>query len=150
MGYWCELLSAPMSHGTRGPPLGAEPHDRWTRQASQEPRMQILYCFQYNTWKLKCNTATRKNTTTKFGWQCTCLSSVSHNSWIDSVYLKYFRWLVCPSVRLSICMWTKSCLLCIFYNTYRIHFIFIHSINRKVCYTLRLFFLINSKISIFT
>ena len=38
---------------------------------------------------------------------------------------------VCPSVRL----WTESCLLCIFNNTHRIHFIFAHLIKQlqKVC-----------------
>ena len=34
----------------------------------------------------------------------------------------------CPTVCLSVRMWTESCPLCIFNNTCRIHFIFTHSI----------------------
>ena len=51
----------------------------------------------------------------------------------------YWFHIVClsirPSVHLSIHMWTKSCLLCISYNTSRIHFIFAHLIKQlqKVC-----------------
>ena len=42
---------------------------------------------------------------------------------------------VCPSVRPSVRLWTKSCPLCIFNNTHRIHFIFAHLIKqlKKVC-----------------
>ena len=38
-------------------------------------------------------------------------------------------------VRLSVCLWTESCLLCIFNNTRRIHFIFAYLIKQlqKVC-----------------
>ena len=40
-----------------------------------------------------------------------------------------------PSVRPSSCLWTKSCTLCIFYNTSRIYFIYAHLIKQlqKVC-----------------
>ena len=39
-------------------------------------------------------------------------------------------------VRLSVRLWTESCLLCIFNNTRRIHFIFAHLIKQlqKVCH----------------
>ena len=52
------------------------------------------------------------------------------------------------SIRPSACLWTKSCLLCIFHNTSQIHFIFTHEINQlqNVSHTLRLFK--NSKIGI--
>ena len=41
----------------------------------------------------------------------------------------------CPSVHLSVRLWTESCLLCIFNNTCRIHFIFTHLIKQlqNVC-----------------
>ena len=35
-----------------------------------------------------------------------------------------------PSVRLSICLWTKPCPLCISHNTSRIHFLFVHLIKQ--------------------
>ena len=39
-----------------------------------------------------------------------------------------------PSIRLSVRLWTKSCPLCIFHNTRRIHIIFAHlSSNFKRC-----------------
>ena len=42
---------------------------------------------------------------------------------------------VCRSVRFSVRLWTKSCLLCILHNTSRIHFIFMHLNNQlqRVC-----------------
>ena len=52
---------------------------------------------------------------------------------------------VCPSIRLfvcpSVCLWTELCLLCIFYNTCWIHFIFTHLIKQfqKVCRMLSVF-----------
>ena len=47
----------------------------------------------------------------------------------------YWFHIVCPSVHLSIHLWTKSCPLCIFHNTSWIHFIFAHLIKQlqKVC-----------------
>ena len=59
---------------------------------------------------------------------------------------EYWFHLVCPSVCLSVCLWTEWCPLCIFHNTSWIHFIFTHLIN-QVCRVLR--FLKNSKIRIF-
>ena len=38
----------------------------------------------------------------------------------------------CPSVRLSVCLWTESGPLCIFNNTHQIHFILAHLINQNL------------------
>ena len=42
---------------------------------------------------------------------------------------------VCPSIHLSVRLWTESCPLCIFNNTHQIRFIFAHLIKQiqKVC-----------------
>ena len=54
------------------------------------------------------------------------LCSPLPRSWKGVYWFHVFR----PSVRLSIRLWTKSCPLCIFHNTSRIHFILAHLIKQ--------------------
>ena len=36
---------------------------------------------------------------------------------------------ICPSVYLSVRLWTESCLLCIFHNTSRVHFVWLSNVR---------------------